>query len=109
MFRVVLTMVVVCAAACSTSSHDPRLTAIAPATVTTLVATPGVITGAELDARAQVDLNGSGAANVDLGWHVRVGDVVLDEASWIDRQTIDVMIPRGLPIGVHDVVAIAPD
>src|SRR2546425_9664899 len=108
MSRRVVSMVVVIAAACGTASHDPRLTAIEPAVVTSLTETPGVVRGAELDTRAKVDLNGTGSAQIDRGWRVRVDDVDV-AALWVDPQTIDVTIPRGLAVGAHDVTATSPD
>jgi hypothetical protein len=109
MLRRAVAIAVVTALGCGTSSHRPQLTAIAPATVSSLVATPGVVTGIDLDAVATVDLDQHGSASVDRAWSVRIDDVPADSTTWVDPQTLDITIPRGLAVGVHDVDAIAPD
>jgi len=101
---VVVTCVV---AGCGASSPEPSVTAIEPAVVSTLVATPGVVRGVELAARASLDLDHGGGAEVDRGWRIRIDDQAID-AAWIDPQTIDVTIPRGLSVGMHDVIATPP-
>ncbi len=75
--------------------------------MTSLVETPATVRGFELDAMAHVDL-GSTVATIDRGWRVRVAGGLV-ETTWHDRTRLDVVIPRGLVAGVHDVAAIAPD
>lgn len=96
------------AAGCAGSSRDSRLEAIDPATVTSLAATAATLQGIELDAIAHVDLDSSGAT-VDRGWRVRIGTTELVAPTWRDRQHLELVIPRGLAAGSHDVVATAPD
>ena len=99
---------ILAAAACGTQTPEPRLTAVSPAGVSTLGATPAPGRGIGLTARASLVVDDDrGGAQVDRDWQVRIDDVAVD-ASWIDTQTIDITIPRGLAIGVHDVVATAP-
>ncbi len=107
MLRWYVSLVVI--AGCGTSVDDPQLTAIAPSVVSALVATPAVVTGSALDARAHLDLDGTGAASVDRGWRISIDDLAIADPLWVDPQTIDVALPRGLAIGVHDVIATSPD
>jgi hypothetical protein len=97
------------AAACGTQTGDPQLTQIVPAAVTSLDPTAAVVQGTQLDALAKLDLDDHGNAKLDRGWHVRFDEVDALDPIWVDPQTIDVTIPGGLAIGVHDVIAISPD
>jgi hypothetical protein len=107
MSRIVVYLVVA-AAGCAASAHDPRLDAIAPATVTSLVETPAVVHGAELDAVVQLDLDTNAPAGVDRGWQLRIDALPIATPIWRDRETLELTIPRGLAAGMHDVIAISP-
>ncbi len=102
--RFVLVMLVV--AGCA-SSADPQLVSIEPNLATSLVETVATVHGRELAAVARVDLDSS-YASIDLGWRIRIAGELLP-TTWRDRAQLDVVIPRGLTAGVHDVVALAPD
>lgn len=92
---------------CGTSEPHSRLDAIEPASVSALVETPAEVLGLELDAMAQLDLD-STAATIDRRWRVRIGATMVS-TTWRDREHLDILVPRGLDIGVYDVVALAPD
>ncbi|MDB4964034.1 MAG: Flagellar hook-length control protein FliK [Myxococcales bacterium] len=95
-------------AACGQAADEPRLDAIEPALVTGLIATPAIVHGSALDAQAQVDLDSHAPARIDRGWQIWIDDVAVADATWIDRESLSLTIPRGLAPGAHDVIARGP-
>ena len=93
--------------ACSAPSQAPALTAINPDAVSALGSTSAVLHGERLFASARVPLDHRAPAELDVRWLVRIDDIAID-ASWSSPEAIDVMIPSGLPVGFHDVIATSP-
>ncbi len=91
------------------AADEPRLLAIEPARVSTAHATPAVVTGSNLRAALHLDLDSHDPATVDAGWTVLIADAAMPDTHWRDRTSLDVTLPSGLPIGTHDVHAVAPD
>jgi len=96
--------------ACGERQETPRLDQVEPAQVTALAATPATLSGRHLYARARVDLD-EDTTILDREWKIAIGDAGLadDAVTWIDPTRIDMIVPPGLPVGAHDVVATAPD
>src|SRR5687768_2833187 len=92
-------------AGCAVSS-EPRLDAIDPATVGLGVATPATLTGVDLHAAAQIDLDDDRPPTVERAWRVRIGDLPIpaSDVTWRSPEQIDLVVPASLPVGVHDVV-----
>lgn len=101
-------VIVVLAGACAPTGALPRLERVEPALVTSLVATPALLYGSALHARASVDLDSKDPAVVDRDWQIRIAGVAIDDVSWRDRETLNLTIPPGLQIGLHDVFVTAP-
>lgn len=91
------------------AADEPRLIAIEPARVSATSATPAVVTGANLRAALHLDLDSHDPALVDAGWTVLIADAAMPDTRWRDRTSLDVTLPSGLPVGTHDVHAVAPD
>lgn len=97
-------------AGCSSTANDaPRIDRIEPDLVSGRVATPAVISGQNLFARAFSSLDDQ-PPTLDTRWRVAIAGVVLtnETVQFRDPTTLDVTIPAGLPAGVHDIVLTSP-
>ena len=90
---------------------DPAITAVEPARVTTLVATPATIVGENFFGLATASIGNDDPPDVDESWRVRVGDtpIAVAATALVDPTAIDIVIPAGLASGSYDVTVTSPD
>ncbi len=88
----------------------PELSAIDPSTVTNTVSSRATLRGQNLGAAASLSIDNSEPAQISTDWKVRIGPTELQTADVTPMSTeaIAIVIPAGLPVGVHDVVATSP-
>ena len=87
----------------------PRLTGVAPATVTTLSGITLSIEGENLFGFASGSFNNRSAPVVDETWSVQIGSMPALEATLVDSGQLRVEFPAGVAPDTYDISAVAPD
>jgi hypothetical protein len=97
------------AAGCG-SGAAPQLTAIEPSTVSSTSSARATLRGRNLGGAATVQLDSNDAPVLRYGWQVSIGAVALPagDVMLMGPEALALVLPAGLPLGVHDVVAVSP-
>ena len=99
------------ACACGSTDSGPQLFRLEPNAVGNNGPTKAAAHGARLHAAVSIDLDERDAHAMRSGWQATLDEVALDPATvlHIDTETLGLIVPAGLPPGVHDFRVTAPD
>jgi hypothetical protein len=88
-------------------SGPPRPTEVVPPQGYEGAETLVEILGSDFHVRA-VQQTGSSDSSVDAGYRASIGGVALQDVVWVDKTKLRARVPRGLPVGRHDVTVEGP-
>ena len=94
----------------SVENAEPRVDAVMPSAVSSRGATQVVISGAGFFAHVRNQLNG-GPPDLETDFTVRIGGATIPAAdvTFVDSNTLTVIVPAGLPTGAYTVGVRVPD
>jgi hypothetical protein len=83
---------------------------VSPSRVSSLQATPATISGENFWNRVRASVNNSSAPEIRRGWYFTIpGTLAVDQpATRVDESTLAIVVPRGLPVGQHDLTITSP-
>lgn len=86
------------------------MSSVSPGVVSAALATLVRIEGSNFYGFASLELGESNAVSLDRDFEVLVGELSLggDQVTLIDSNTLDITLPSGLPLGLHDVTVTNP-
>lgn len=93
-----------------TSPPAFALVQVTPSTVPNRVATPAIVEGSNFHNFAKVRLGDNNPSTIEREWEVSVDGVRLrrDQTRRIDVTSLAIVLPAGLPLGIHDLSVTDP-
>ena len=88
----------------------PEILSVEPTQVTSMAATPATIKGHNFFTEARVRLDSKASPQVERQFRVRIGEAELgtDAVTWVDAETLDIVVPKGLAVGTYDIGVTTP-
>lgn len=98
-------------AACGSDPDDLALESVTASKIPSRLDSTVTISGQGFTALFTVDLGSDDPPTIDATMVVEVGDTALatSDITVVDAATLEVVVPAGFPVGVHDVRVVAPD
>ena len=104
-------LALVIVAGCAPTTEEPiEVLGVVPNRVSVRQDTPAIVTGHNFHNATAVDLDDPSPPSIQRGWYFTIGNsaVTDQEAAREDDSTLAILVPRGLPLGQHDLTVTSP-